>query len=265
MWFGKIIGGVLGFVAAGWFGALLGVLVGNFFDKGLARSLVGASPEELAQVQSVFFQTVFSIAGHLAKSDGRISQEEINQTEQLMGHMGLTAEHRRDAIALFKAGAAADFDADAAIGDFLQHCRQFAAMKRMLVIYLVGIALADGVLHREEEQILRRVAETMGFSGAAFQQLLEMIKAQDQFAGGPSAAPSGQALDLAYQALGVAADVSDRELKRAYRRLMSEYHPDKLIGQGMPEDMVKVATERSQEVQSAYDLIKKHRQVESSH
>ncbi|TQV78097.1 co-chaperone DjlA [Exilibacterium tricleocarpae] len=261
MWFGKIIGGILGFMVGGWIGGLLGVLVGNFFDKGLARSLVGASPAELAQVQTVFFKTVFSVMGHLAKSDGRVSEAEIGQTEQLMTHMGLTAEHRREAIALFKAGAEAEFDLQATLEEFQRHCQRFAGLKRMLIIYLVGVALADGILHPQEEQLLHRVAEAVGFSPAAFRQLLEMIKAQDQFAGGPAAPPSGQALALAYQALGVGAEVNDRELKRAYRRLMSEYHPDKLIGQGMPEDMVKVATERSQEVQAAYDLIRKHRQA----
>ena len=64
---------------------------------------------------------------------------------------------------------------------------------------------------------------------------------------------------MAYEALGITEQTSDKDAKRAYRKLMSEYHPDKLMGQGVPDDMIKVATERSQEVQAAYDLIKKSR------
>ncbi|MEQ9210373.1 MAG: DnaJ domain-containing protein, partial [Pseudomonadales bacterium] len=66
-------------------------------------------------------------------------------------------------------------------------------------------------------------------------------------------------LDLAYKALGVSSDCSDAELKKAYRKLMSENHPDKLMGQGVPEDMVKMANERSSEISKAYDLIREHR------
>ncbi len=66
-------------------------------------------------------------------------------------------------------------------------------------------------------------------------------------------------MEDAYQALGVTAQNSDKEIKRAYRKLISQYHPDKLIGQGVPEDMIKKATERSKEIHAAYELIEKHR------
>ena len=66
-------------------------------------------------------------------------------------------------------------------------------------------------------------------------------------------------MDDAYKALGVSADSTDQEVKKAYRKLISQYHPDKLMGQGVPEDMIKVATEQAKEVQLAYDLISKSR------
>jgi DnaJ like chaperone protein len=61
----------------------------------------------------------------------------------------------------------------------------------------------------------------------------------------------------------VSETLSDQEIKRAYRKLMSQYHPDKLIGQGLPEDMLEVATEQAKEIQVAYDLIKKHREKQA--
>ena len=136
----------------------------------------------------------------------------------------------------------------------------------MLIVYLVNTALADGKFDPKEESALRKIAETLNFSHIAFDQLLRMIRAQGTFAGnnnhghyGYSPSQNGNELNKAYDALGVEKTASDAEIKKAYRKLMSEYHPDKLMGQGVPDDMIKVATERSQEVQTAYDLIKKSR------
>jgi DnaJ like chaperone protein len=80
-----------------------------------------------------------------------------------------------------------------------------------------------------------------------------MVLNQSHFASGQT--PTASRLDDAYKALGVSKESSDQEIKRAYRKLMSQYHPDKLIGQGVPEDMIAVATEQAKEVQVAYDLI----------
>jgi DnaJ like chaperone protein len=86
-----------------------------------------------------------------------------------------------------------------------------------------------------------------------------MVLNQSHFAGGQ--VTTAAALDDAYKALGVTKDSSDAEVKRAWRKLMSQYHPDKLMGQGVPEDMIKMATEQAKEIQLAYDLIKKSRNL----
>jgi len=86
-----------------------------------------------------------------------------------------------------------------------------------------------------------------------------MVLNQSRFAAGQPT--TATALEDAYKALGVSKDSSDAEIKRAYRKLMSQYHPDKLMGQGMPEDMIAMATEQAKEIQLAYDLIKKHRNI----
>ena len=99
----------------------------------------------------------------------------------------------------------------------------------------------------------------MGYSPAQFQHLLEMVQAQSHFHRGSTPPPNVDLLADAYRALGVSAACDDRSLKRAYRRLMSEHHPDKLIAQGVPEDMVRLGTEKSQEIQAAYELIKNQR------
>ena len=100
----------------------------------------------------------------------------------------------------------------------------------------------------------------MGFGEAQLTQLLRMAQAPEHVHGrASSSASSGISLRDAYTALGVDERVSDKDLKRAYRKLMSQNHPDKLIARGVPEDMIKIATGKSQEIQSAYEMIRKHR------
>lgn len=266
MIFGKLIGGFIGYLVGGIGFAIAGVIVGHIFDSGYSRARVRLhpSPEQLQKIQHCFFTTVFTLLGHLAKADGRISEEEIKQTENFMGQMGLTAEHRREAIRLFQEGARPDFDPDATVREFKAVCGRQPNLVRMLLVYLLNVAMADGKIDAAEEAVLRRIARGLGIATTLFDQLIRMMRAQDSFSSqsgysGASAQPSPNQLEMAYQALGVSSTASDAQIKKAYRKLMSQYHPDKLTGQGMPEDMVKSATERSQEIQMAYDLIKKSR------
>lgn len=256
---GKIIGGLLGYSIGGLFLGLIGLFLGHWFDRGFQFIQMAPSPEQRQRIEASFFATVFKILGHIAKADGRISEEEIRQTEQFMAQMGLTSEHRHEAIRLFKLGAQPDFDLDTTLREFLSACGRRPNLIQMLLAYLVNVAMADGRLDESEERILRRVAATLGISARAFEQLIAMLRAQDAFQGEPAAGRDN--LELAYQALGVGSDASDSEIKKAYRRLMSQYHPDKLIGQGVPDDMVESATERSKEIQRAYDVIKKERGI----
>ncbi len=259
---GKIIGAILGFAMGGIIPALIGLAVGHLFDRGYAQFQAEGSPQRRQEIEKSFFETLFTLLGHLAKADGRVSEEEVRQTEGYMDELGLTSEHRREAIDLFKQGSSADFDPEAQLARFRAVCGRRANLVRMLLVYLVNIALADGELDQAEVEALRRIAAGLGISSAMFEQLLRMIRAQNSF-GGQRAGQQGPSredeLQRAYEALGVDPEASDAQVKRAYRKLMSQHHPDKLIGQGMPDDMVKEATERSQEIRTAYDLITRSR------
>ncbi len=207
--------------------------------------------------------------GTLAKADGRVSEQEIAHVEKFMTQLNMSDKHRKQAINHFKEGSKADFKIEPLLQKFNQVTARSPNLKQMLMVYLVRVALADGQLHPKETELLRKIAPQLGYSDQAFEQFMTMLHGQDQFAGGSYQQGAGgvggytsaSAIDSAYQALGVSKDNTDAEIKKAYRRLVREYHPDKLMGQGLPEAMIKEATERSQEIQTAYDLIKKSRGV----
>jgi DnaJ like chaperone protein len=136
-------------------------------------------------------------------------------------------------------------------------CGHTHSLKQMLLVYLIVMALSDGHIDSSEERLLIDIARHLGYDETAFRHMLDMVLNQSHFAGGQ--ATSATALEDAYKAIGVKKDGSDQEVKYAYRKLMSQYHPDKLMGQGLPEDMIAVATEQAKEVQVAYDLIAKSR------
>ena len=275
---GKIIGGLIGWFTFGPFafiGAILGVFAGHMFDKGRASLKQSLNPEERARIEHAFFHALFPALGYLAKADGKVSQDEINVTEVLIQRMGLDTARRAEAISLFQQGKSDGFQLDAALNELVQVLKNRSDLKKTYLNYLLNLALADGVLADGEVAVLKQISEQLGFSSFVFNQLLNMVKAQMAFQQqqGHSGQHSGQGgayqqygsatradeLSLAYQALGLDSSVSDDELKRSYRKLMSENHPDKLAGQGLPDDVIRDATERSQEIQAAYELIKKSR------
>lgn len=260
MVFGKVIGGLMGWAAGGVPGLILGLMIGHAFDRGLVKALHFASPENIERIKDSFFETTFLLSGYLAKVDGQISKSEIDHTEQIIAQMGLSAAQRQRAIDLFRRGSATDFDLEPVVALFLQTCGPQRQLQQTLLLFLISLAQADQGMEPAEHAALVRIAGLMGLGVAQLEQLLRMARAQDQFhhQGGPASQP-GTSLDDAHTALGVDRGIGDKELKRAYRKRMSEHHPDKLIAKGVPEDMIKIATARSQEIQAAYEMIKKTR------
>ena len=254
--------GFVGFFVGGFISfKLSGGLLGQLSGFGNVGGVTGIKTEK----QSIFFQTVFTLMGKLAKADGRVSEVEIAHVEKFMTQLNMSPTNRKKAINHFQTGAKADYEIDEVIEKFLRVTENSPNLKQMLMVYLLRVAAADGQLNQKETDLMREVSQKVGYSEQQFAQLMAMLQGQDQFAGGQyqrggaSNYTSVDAVAAAYQALGVSKDDSDAEIKKAYRRLIREYHPDKLMGQGLPEEMIKEATERSQEIQTAYDTIKKSR------
>jgi len=261
-WWGKLIGGTVGFILGGPLGALLGAAMGHSFDaqtmgtERLSHSGLGGSE----RIQTAFFTTTFSVMGHLAKADGTISRDEIATVESIMARMQLNVQQRQAAINLFRSGKKADFPLDAVLDQFLSECHRRADLIRMLVEMLVVTAMADGEITREERHILAAVCDRLGFPRSEFDRLVRMIRANR--AGRRRSDGNGrERLKAAYDTLGLTPRASDEDVKKAYRRLLSEYHPDKLVSKGLPEEMMKFAAGKTQEITTAYEHIKEARQA----
>lgn len=264
-WWGKVIGGTFGFMLGGPLGALFGAALGHNFDVGLQRRTAGQigaeDLDERERTQTAFFTATFAVMGRLAKADGRVTRDEIRAANLVMEQMGLSPELRRVAQGLFNQGKQPDFDLDEVLDQLGHECHQRRNLLRVFIEIQLQAAYADGALHPDERRFLLRICERLGFSRFEFNALEAMIRAEQHARAGRRAPAKRPGLTLkdAYTLLNVQPDAGRAEVKRAYRRLMSQHHPDKLVAKGLPEEMVKVATRKTQEIKAAYEKIREAR------
>lgn len=254
-WWGKIILGVIGLFRGGIAGALLGVIVGHWLDRMIAGFLLGAD------TRGVFFKALFCTLGQVAKADGRVGQQEVDAAERLMARMKLSADARREAIAHFRDGREGRFEPDALWGELYRRTVMREDLRYMFMELLLETAAADGRLHAAERDVIVAAARHLHIPAA---HLDAMLNARAGFGGagaGPRTAAAGVPLHQAYATLGVSADASDAEVKRAYRKLVARYHPDRLGSQGLPEEMEQVARTRIADINTAWDRIKEARGI----
>lgn len=250
---GLLIGGLIGLASGGFWGLIFGGAIGFFVERALRRA-ASLTP------QQIFFKATFTVMGRVAKADGRVSENEIEFARAVMDRMQLSEEKRREAISCFNDGKEAEFDLQPLLTPLAGLMRYRPDLRLIFIEIQMQAALADGEISDPERQVIVDVCSRLGLKTDAIDALLARMQAERSFhqhwqAG---AAHPGQVAE-AYGVLGVSADASDAEVKRAWRRLMSQHHPDKLVSKGLPEEMMQLAKEKAQEIQAAYDLIKEVR------
>ncbi|KAF7786795.1 DnaJ like chaperone protein [Pseudoalteromonas rubra] len=290
MW-GKLLGAGFGFMFGKWLGAILGFYLGHLFDKSLKQDFdkVGGfqgflNGDDLSERQALFFSSCFSVMGHIAKSNGRVSEVHIRAATAFMDEMALAGDDRREAQHAFRAGKEADFS----VKDAVREVREaFARRYDLLQLFLeiqIQMAFSDGHVSEQEQALLREVSKYLGISPTQFNFLLRRYQAEYRFrqqraqwqsqqsqqrqSGGQqrqqrdsAREPQSSAVSRseALAVLGLSDGASDKDIKRAYRKLMAQHHPDKLVSQGLPEHMMEIAKRKSQSIQSAYELLKQKR------
>lgn len=255
---GKIIGGAFGAMLGGPFGSLLGVLLGHNFDKGLSQS---ADPRphfgRQERIRTLFYAATFSVMGHICKADGRVTQTEIALAKQIMRRMDMNNTQRKVAINFFNEGKKAGFRPDDVIAQLKRAIPPGSNLRYMFIEIQIMAAYADGIMHPTERGILLAICRRLGISAREFEHLCHIISAMNRSAGGGQ--DSRLQLEQAYAVLNIAPSASVDEIKKTYRRLLNQHHPDKLVVKGLPEEMMKVATENTQKIRKAYEIIKEHK------
>ncbi|MBE2898480.1 co-chaperone DjlA [Pasteurellaceae bacterium TAE3-ERU1] len=271
---GKILGFILGYRYGGFFGAIFGVILGHMADKKLYE-LGSVSSSIFARKltrQQLFLQTTFAVMGHLSKAKGRVTEEDIQMAQSLMNRLNLDANGRKMAQEAFNQGKQSDFPVRQVIREFRQSCGQRPDLLRMFLDIQIQTALLDGQIETAERELLFVIAQELGLSQLQFEQMMAMIFAAQNFTSGGgqqrsqsqggydyqeqrTGYTSQNSLNAAYQVLGVSENDDKTAVKRAYRKLMNEYHPDKLVAKGLPPEMMEIAKEKAQKIQAAYDMI----------
>jgi len=266
-WWGKFLGGAVGLSFGGPLGLLIGGIIGHkLVDKPMQRGLGLGFGTDNEITQATFFSATFSIMGHIAKADGRVSENEIAMARQIMAHIKLNAEQKKAAIDLFNQGKRSDFDLDGVLEQFKQVAHRRTTLLQMFLEIQLHAAYADGSMHQAERDIIYKIAHYLGFSSQHIEQLIALVRSnlgmggnRYDFGQGDTYKSDEDLLKEAYVMLGASESMSDAEIKKSYRRLMNQHHPDKLVSKGLPEEMIQIATEKTQQIKAAYELIKDFR------
>ena len=341
MLWGKVLGTLFGFMFGRIPGAVIGFIVGHMFDKGYSQDFnsVGGfgrffTNQEDAQKQAIFFHALFSVLGHVAKADGRVTEEEIKVASDLMDKMDLRGDTRKEAQQAFREGKEADFPIKSILKRFSDSCYGRKDILQVFLEILIQAAFADGKIDKHELKVLEDVAKHLGFKQHHLRFLITSYEAELRFrrgwerakqakeqaakqraesrkqsagfnrgagfnqgagfnGGGQSNYRSGfdssrannggsqkdshqyrqryqqdrqpqytqqQSLADAYRIIGVKESDDAKTIKRAYRKLMTEHHPDKLVSKGLPKQALELAKQKTQDIQAAYESIRKQRQ-----
>jgi DnaJ like chaperone protein len=288
-WEGKLVGGTIGLVTLGPVGAVIGLVVGHLFDAGqLSAAMFGARPDPRL-VNELFFPTTFRVMGHIAKADGRVTEQEIASARAVMNNLHLQGPQIQAAIGYFTEGKQAAFDVDSALARLRASIARFPDLAQFFIEIQLQASIAGGGFSEVPRARLQRVALLLGLSSRDFAQLENLLRFRQRAsaaAGGPgagagygpgpgyaygaggaggagmgagAAATNNEVIAQAYSLLEATTQMSDEEVVKAYRRQMSRHHPDKLKANGLPPSMLERAKERTQQIQSAYEVIREWR------
>ncbi len=271
MYWGKIIGTLAGLATLKPALALLGLILGHQFDRGYARRY-GAQGHARGHAQGQwdniagkfsegFLEALFGTMGHLAKSDGRVSEDEIRAARAVMYRLGLRPGQTRRAIDWFDAGKSPVYPLERTIRALRRGHARRQETRRLFLRLLLEVSLAKHRLHPRERSLIWTVCTGLDIGRVELAQLEAMIRAQKGFRRSPAGSADTERVKTAYRTLGVAETADNDEVKRAYRRLMNRNHPDKIAASDPDTAEIEAAQRKTREIRAAYELLKARRAI----
>ncbi|NNC57323.1 MAG: co-chaperone DjlA [Woeseiaceae bacterium] len=263
MYWGKIIGTLAGLATLKpWF-VVLGLFLGHQFDRGFADRYRNFESQgaDIGRVPDEFVRALFQTMGHLAKVDGRVSEEEIRAARMIMHRLGLSPANVRRAIHWFDDGKRPGFPVLQTVRDARRTSARTAAHRTMFVRLLLEVVLARDVLNKEERALVWSVCSEFDIGRVELAQLEAMIRAQKGFKRSPAGSADAARVRGAYDALGITPEATNEEIKKAYRRLMNKNHPDKIASTNPEATVLAAAERRTREVRGAYEMLKARRSI----
>ncbi len=282
-WAGKVVGGTVGLLTLGPFGAALGVFLGHQFDehvgtRGAAASAPGRRFQGGPTVTAIgesFFRSTFRVMGHLAKADGRVSEREIAAARSVMSDLRLNPGQVDMAVNYFTQGKQRQFNLSAELATLARSCEGRPELSRVFLEIQVRTALAGNNMEGPVRELLRRIATRLDISTLEFahiESVLRIRNTQSQRGGqnrtngngnpnntGAHVFSSLEEVDAAYAILETSSTAANEDVVKAYRRQLSKHHPDKLKANGLPDSMIEHAKQRTQQIIEAWELIKERR------
>ena len=244
-WLGKIIGGTIGFVFGGGpLGAIAGAVFGHYFIDKNIQGQTDPRFFQTEQVQSTYFIALFSLLAKMAKADGQITKVEGDTFLKVINNMNLPPQSKQYALKIFNEAKYSPYSLE----EFAQQYFTLIQGRRDILLsmldMLFNIASADGQLHPAEEQALKNVQHIFQLTENEYESIKSRFFA---------------VTDKYYKILNCTPESTNEKIKKSYRKLINEYHPDKIIARGLPEEFIEQATKRFQEVQDSYEHIRKER------